>query len=436
MKISRILHAGWLFETADARILFDPIFENPFSGNCMAWPDVKFNSAAIRALKVDAVFISHYHDDHCSFESLNLLNRATPVYMYCVHGEMFELIRELGFKNTFSLKLNEIVQVGDFAITTRLALDSDVDAVFQVAAKGINILNAVDSWLDPSTVELLKNIKWDLVLWPFQTMREIEVLAPSLFGPAEKNLPIELLQQLQALNPKAVVPGSCQFIQESWSWLRNSYFPVSYRQFAAEVKAILPHTSLVRMNPGMSCELTPTGLCEAAPLSWVEPVGPQDVDYHYDPEAKVPPTSEIARHFPALSAAEAEVVLRYCRSGIIERFKVLAAEYAPMTWELRLYDHLGNGQSFFYRVENGTMTLLNITEGQPDWRTEVSAFKLYAALTNGEALSSMYVRINEGLDPALFTDADVMSDILIHCLFTGVLAAYQKAQLKVLKNPG
>ena len=79
MKISRILHAGYVFECDGTRILFDPVFENPFSRNCHAFPDVRFDLAAIRGLRPDAVFISHFHDDHCSMESLDLLDRATPI---------------------------------------------------------------------------------------------------------------------------------------------------------------------------------------------------------------------------------------------------------------------------------------------------------------------------------------------------------------------
>ena len=101
IKISRILHAGYIFEHElnheSDRIAFDPIFENPFSQNCHAFPPVKFDYAEIRKQKFAAVFISHYHDDHCSFDSLDLLDRNTPIYIYCVFDEMFSMLKELGF---------------------------------------------------------------------------------------------------------------------------------------------------------------------------------------------------------------------------------------------------------------------------------------------------------------------------------------------------
>ena len=92
VKIARVLHAGYLFSVGNTRILFDPIFENPFSRNCHAFPNVEFDHQQIKNLKVDAVFISHFHDDHCSFESLNLLDRSIPIFMFCIFDEMFHPI--------------------------------------------------------------------------------------------------------------------------------------------------------------------------------------------------------------------------------------------------------------------------------------------------------------------------------------------------------
>ena len=104
LKISRILHAGYVFECNESLIAFDPIFENPFSRNCHAFPEVRFDHDQIRNLKFDAVFISHFHDDHCSLESLDFLDRQTPVYLYCLFDELFAMIRELGFVNVHQLR--------------------------------------------------------------------------------------------------------------------------------------------------------------------------------------------------------------------------------------------------------------------------------------------------------------------------------------------
>lgn len=53
-----------------------------------------------------------------------------------------------------------------------------MDSMFQIKAVGLNVLNVVDSWIDPTAlIELAHDAPWDMVLWPFQTMREIEVLS-------------------------------------------------------------------------------------------------------------------------------------------------------------------------------------------------------------------------------------------------------------------
>lgn len=156
LKVSRILHAGYVFEHRGVLIAFDPIFENPFSENCHAFPAVSFDKEQISQLRLAAVFISHYHDDHFSIESLNLLDRRTPIYAYCVFDEMFTLIRELGFTEVYALTLNQPVVVGDISITPRRALDADVDSIFEISADGVNVLNVVDSWIDAETIDLLK----------------------------------------------------------------------------------------------------------------------------------------------------------------------------------------------------------------------------------------------------------------------------------------
>ncbi|MBX9768635.1 MAG: MBL fold metallo-hydrolase, partial [Bdellovibrionales bacterium] len=171
LKISRILHAGYLFACDQVQIAFDPIFENPFSRNCYAFPDVAFDREQIMKLKLEAVFISHFHDDHCSLESLNFLDRNTPIYIYCIFEEMLELIKALGFRHVHALGLNSPVNVGPFEVLPMQALDGDVDSIFHIKAADLNVLNVVDSWIDPHTFrQLIQRGPWDMVLWPFQTM--------------------------------------------------------------------------------------------------------------------------------------------------------------------------------------------------------------------------------------------------------------------------
>ncbi|MBY0555384.1 MBL fold metallo-hydrolase [bacterium] len=433
LKISRILHAGYVFECESTQIAFDPIFENPFSRNCHAFPNVSFDTEKIKNLKFNAIFISHFHDDHCSFESLNLLDRNTPIYMYCFYEEMFVLLRELGFKFVFPLKIDVPVKIGSIEVIPRRALDADIDSIFHIKASGLNVLNVVDSWIDEETLEKLSEFApWDMVLWPFQTMREVEVIAPSKAKPPEKELPSEWIHQLKILKPKYIVPSSCQFVMESWSWYNHAFFPVSYRQFKFEIELALPDVKVVRLNPSVSVTLDEQFLEASAPLSWVTPVGEQDVDYEYIADLTPPSTAEIAKRFAKLTDAQSEKVFEYCLLGLIEKYKSIDApadEYFKNNrlWKLSVYDHTGKNTDFFYNLKGSDIEITS-PQSAVNWATSVPISKLYAALELGESLTSMYVRIED----AEFED--IVDDPLIRCLFNGVFGAYQEAQLKLVRK--
>ncbi len=443
LKISRILHAGYVFECDDTLIAFDPIFENPFSRNCHAFPDVRFDHEQIRQVKFAAVFISHFHDDHCSLDSLDLLDRNTPIYLYCLFEELFAMVRELGFVNVHQLQTNVAIHVGPFEIYSRVALDADVDSMFQIKAAGVNVLNVVDSWIAPATLSaLVQQAPWDMVLWPFQTMREIEVLSPSRNPATPPELPADWIAQLKILNPRYVVPSSCQFLQESWSWYNHAFFPITYRQFQQEVSAALPDAQVVRLNPSVSVTLDRQSLQAAAALSWAAPVGEQDVDYRYDGNATPPRTADIACHFPPLTEVQTDRVMAYCQDGVLEAYR--QTELSPdsffektRVWRLSVYDHAGIATHFRYRLDGAEMVAV-ADEGEGlSWTTEVPIAKLYAALELGESLTSMYMRINDAVfDAGTEQDlesAEVVDDPLIRCLFNEVFGAYQAAQLRRIK---
>ena len=435
LQISRILHAGYAFESDGVQIIFDPIFENPFSRNCHAFPAVQFDLAAVRRLNPAAVFISHFHDDHCSLDSLNLLDRAIPIYLYCLFDELFEMIRALGFEQVSALHIDQPVAVGPFEVIARRALESDVDSLFHVRAHGLNVLNVVDAWMDPEVLpQLAAFAPWDMVLWPFQTMQEVSVIAPARAQAGELPLPEEWPDQLQALAPRYVVPSSCQFVQEPWSWYNHAMFPITYRRFAQAVGEWLPQAQVLRLNPGVSVTLTQDALTPAAPLPWVIPVGDQELDFDYRPGLTPPPTADIARHFAPLDAQQSAQVLAFCQHGLAQKYAAMElAEDSwfqqPRIWQLTVYDHAGGARNFYYRIEGDHIAPVAQEQQQADWITEIPLAKLYAGLAQGESLTSMYMRILGAPE-----EADIVDDPLIRCLFDdATFGAYQAAQLARIK---
>lgn len=447
LKISRILHAGYLIEHGDVAIAFDPIFENPFSKNCFAFPRVEFDHEQIKKLKLAAVFISHFHDDHCSLESLNLLDRSTPIYIYCLFEELLEMIRDLGFAQVYSLSIDKPITIGAMNVTPRRALDVEVDSLFQIEASGLNVLNVVDSWIDDETLSLLAKLgPWDLIMWPFQTMRELEVLSPSRADVGTVAIPEEWIPQLQKLNPRFLVPSSCQFVQESWSWYNHALFPISYAHFQKEMAVVLPKTTVVRMDPSVSVQLCAESSLEAikkiSPISWVHLIGELDVDYEYRPFEKPMTTAEIAKKFTAIEPEQIERVYKYLRTELLDRYEFLGPSnedyfQKPRYWRLSVYDDKGKAEEFYYQVECDRLELADAQPRPIEWSTEISLTKLWGALENGETLSSLYFRINDiQFEPEIESEvryADLVEDPLIRCLFNGVFGAYQRAQLNTIR---
>lgn len=445
IKISRILHAGYILESDNCKIVFDPIFENPFSQNCYAYPQVEFDLEQIKALKFDAVFISHYHDDHLSLESLNHIARSTPIYLYSRHQVFFSLLAELGFTQVQAIEIDQPISIGPFFVTARQAVAADVDSIFQISCEGINILNLVDAWISPDTLEKLPQ-SIDLVMWPFQIMREAEVLSPNRFSNSELSFPSEWIQQLKYLKPKNLIASSCQFIHEDWSWLKHSFFQNSYSFFFSEVKKINLQINSFRLNPGESILLSNSGVAPAERLPWITPVGEQNVDYQYIQDFKAPATSQIAKNFPELSTQQKNQVLQFCQNEILQRFKNIGGSNdnyfnVRRNWQLSLWACSGESINIYYSLDGDEISVLSKLTEQIAWLTEIPIFKLYRAIFCGETLSSIYIRVNDcQFSPQIeknLKDAEILEDPLIRCLYAQEIAGYHKAQLAILnQEPG
>ncbi|MEN0059854.1 MAG: MBL fold metallo-hydrolase [Bdellovibrio sp.] len=436
LKISRIFHAGYLFEYEGTTIAFDPLFENPFSKNCYVFPEVELDTSPLPELKLDAIFISHYHDDHFSLTSLNLLDRQIPIYIFSLFEELLDLIRALGFTKVYPIEILRPISIGPLEVRPLEALDSDVDSLYHIKVAGLNILHVVDSWIGPATMKILSRTKtWDLILWPMQTMREIEVIAPSTaepITPQTQELPPEWIEQLQQLNPLAVVPSSCQFRFEEWSWYNHAFFPISYTQFTKQIQSALPNVKVHTVHPGESLEYHAANFYRGARLPWIKPCGDQNVDYKFNPPSLPPSIAEISRHLSSLNEDQRQHVHTFCIKTLYERFSQLATFEeswfsTPQSWLLALYDQQGGARHYHYQIHGNKMTQA------PDhsswtWMTEIAECKLFAALYEGESLTSIYVRVTPP------PQADPLEDPLIRCLYEGVIGGYQKAQLEKIRT--
>lgn len=364
------------------------------------------------------------------------------------------MIQELGFEDVHLLELGHTYQFGTFQVTPQKALDESIDCLFSIQHRDVHILNVVDAWIHPDSRSWLQqHSPWDLVLWPYQNMQEIEVLCPEVQTTSAEEkfkIPEELRSELHALQPKTLIPSSCQFKFEPWSWHNDKYFPISYASFASQIKDFLPSTKVVRLDPGMGLSWTESGWTKTDDLFWVKRIqnqtGDEINDYTFDKTSLIPSTDEVSGYFPKLKDAEKNQVLEYIKTGMLDQLHKLAEDLHPYfrqsgLWQLNLYESEDSLSEIRIKLPSFHVIPSNdqLNDLRPIlWTTSIPFWTAHKTLSQGASLSSSYVRVNEHLSPEQRTklpnDISPLDDLLIQTLFAQPSLAFQKNQLQRLTD--
>jgi L-ascorbate metabolism protein UlaG (beta-lactamase superfamily) len=117
MQVTYIGHATLLIEIGGARFLTDPNFD-PKLGRIL--PRVSAPGIAIDALPdLDAIFVTHAHADHLSFDSLDRLPRDIPLY---APPAVARWLRRMGYASAIEAPVGGGIQVGAVTIHTAAAM--------------------------------------------------------------------------------------------------------------------------------------------------------------------------------------------------------------------------------------------------------------------------------------------------------------------------
>lgn len=428
----RLFHAGYQIKSAEALILIDPLLESQFSVNVESFPLITFDLDQIKLLSIDAIFISHIHDDHLSLTSLNQLNRQISIYLYSpIHSRIFSLIKSLGFINVFPLEVFTSYEVKDIKVQIWPALENDIDCVLSIHSCDTHILNVVDAWLPSGILPQLQRYNWDLVLWPFQYMRELNVLSPDRFKQCIQSILPEHVEQLTKLQMSYLVMSSCQIKMQGDSWLNQHYFSLSYRQFMDQLQPLLSKTKIIKLNPGQG--IGGFGTAEVGSrvaLNYLSLLTPDaESEYFFNPLLVAPSLATLSPGMGQLSIAEKlflQNFIKYALSNLLNLLKwdaesLFMAE--QFTWQLITYDQRGNATSYYFIRARNEFYLSSSPPTSVDWVTEIAETRGYQALTKGYPLTCLNLQIARAplskRGEAYLQEAyQLMEDPLIKVLYT------------------
>ena len=108
IKLYRSATVGLNFN--NFKILTDPVNRWRHLGSWFHYPKFDFDSHRDELNSYDAIYVSHIHPDHCSSETLKLIDKKIPIFIHSFHRKFLKgKLEGLGFKVN-ELKNGELLQ--------------------------------------------------------------------------------------------------------------------------------------------------------------------------------------------------------------------------------------------------------------------------------------------------------------------------------------
>lgn len=278
MKIMNIGGATAIVEHQGKRMLFDPwMNEAILNGSWYHWP--KLNVALSEIGRLDYIYISHIHEDHCSPETIRHLNRDAEIIIMDREPAVPNFIKRFLKNNRFEFKKVHLIrpetptEIAPGLAVDMVTADPAHDYNFQVDSGmilkwgGKLLYNANDCAPYPGSIDYIKKTYGtiDLALLPYaggsgypgcysnlthdEKMRERE----RIFQMRMKGF----VDTVRDIAPRRVMPFADQYVMGGSRGYLNQYSP--HPPSPGYVKGYLAaagfdHT-LVLLNSGQSYDL-------------------------------------------------------------------------------------------------------------------------------------------------------------------------------------
>lgn len=264
-------HQGWLVGSGRTHVLVDPLLTEGFGHGGLAgvvYPPRTLELAALPS--IDAVVLTHEHDDHFDVPSLARLERRIPIHLSSRSSRAaHELLRAMGFvvhalRSEHTLALGEL-RYRAFAVDHREGPAQDEWDVFpfvvhDVAGHG-SLVSSVDVRLGPDVLARMRALVPRPGLWGYASNTTSaafqDVARPARALPSDEAALVGVAQRryaelVQGWGPPAAVlvcGGGWSFPGER-AWLNHHAFPLDPERLCSALAARHPEARFLAPAPG------------------------------------------------------------------------------------------------------------------------------------------------------------------------------------------
>jgi L-ascorbate metabolism protein UlaG (beta-lactamase superfamily) len=241
MRITLLGHACLLIETADVRILCDPVFGDSFWDD-MATPCPRRELRPEALPSIDVLFLSHHHTDHFDIATLHAL-RGRVDTVVCPRDEVIgDALRRLGYRDVRALGSGMGLSIG----TTQLALTPSRLPVPEhgllVSDPNARVWNQVDTVFSAEWAGLLARDgrPVDVHFAAFDPVNPSSVFDNGIFT-FPYRIYEEVLATVRAVGARVVVPASSGLaFRGEFAFLNRYSFALRHERFARDLRSVAP----------------------------------------------------------------------------------------------------------------------------------------------------------------------------------------------------
>ena len=239
MKIEYVCHACLLIETEDLLLATDPWLGG--AAYCEQWYLFPKPTNGEKLQDVDAILISHGHEDHLNEETLRTLPKKAKVfYPYSFFGGAKEYIESIGFEDVRECVTFKKYQISEKTAVTFIINSHDSLMVIESGGKVlINVNDALHSSPEKVINYYLDEIKakWQKIDYVFCGFGGASYFPNAMHLAGKDDYEISLVREqlfahnfcrvVAGLKPKIAVPFAADFclLNDEQRWINEARFP-------------------------------------------------------------------------------------------------------------------------------------------------------------------------------------------------------------------